>query len=517
MIQWTTEQQAILEAAARGEPGKVLAYAGTGKTTTLTGIAQAWPHGRLLYLAFNRAIADEAQRKFPARVECKTAHALAFRAQARWIAGREVVGQWWKLRPFVLRDCPDAIDAARLYGRTEAQACASLFEILQRFCQTADAAVGPQHVGERVLTPLLGAVARCEGPLSEADQRTWIRDLRARLVPAAQAVWDAMLSRPDWPVVHDVYLKRWQLAAPALPYDAVLFDEAQDASPVMQALVLQQPGVVWMVGDSYQQIYEWRGAIDALDQYAAPAYPLTRSWRFGPEVAATASRLLQVVLAAPWPLHGLGPTGAVRTPAGDQGSWDPACPGQTAVLCRTNIGVLQAAITALDARRAVSIAGGAGPVVDLCEAALALYHGQRVRHPELSDFATWDELRLASETAIGQSYRPLVQLVERQGEWLAVACRRLRVETVPEGQAALVLSTAHKAKGREWPQVVFGGDWHPFAGMDAESGRVWIRADEARLWYVACTRGRRQVDLTPAAAAWTASWEALTAAPIPGA
>jgi ABC-type proline/glycine betaine transport system ATPase subunit len=40
----------------------VIAYAGTGKTTTLQMISDAMPERRGMYLAFNKAIASEAQK-----------------------------------------------------------------------------------------------------------------------------------------------------------------------------------------------------------------------------------------------------------------------------------------------------------------------------------------------------------------------------------------------------------------------------------------------------------------------
>lgn len=53
-------------------------HAGTGKTTTLVNYAKRRPHLRFLYVAFNKSVADEAQRRFPGNVTSKTVHSLAF-------------------------------------------------------------------------------------------------------------------------------------------------------------------------------------------------------------------------------------------------------------------------------------------------------------------------------------------------------------------------------------------------------------------------------------------------------
>src|SRR5208282_5174097 len=77
-----------------------------------------------------------------------------------------------------------------------------------------------------------------------------------------------------------------------------------------------------------------------------------------------------------------------------------------------------------------------------------------------------------------------VQLVEQHGEgklWAAVK----NVET-DESSADVVLSTAHKAKGREWESVRLAPDFvSTRLGPDA--------ASEARLFYVAMTRAKNSL------------------------
>jgi len=61
-------------------------------------------------------------------------------------------------------------------------------------------------------------------------------------------------------------LKKFQLSRPDLGYDVILFDEGQDASPVMLDIFMFQKAKKIIVGDVYQQIYGWRHAINALKQ-----------------------------------------------------------------------------------------------------------------------------------------------------------------------------------------------------------------------------------------------------------
>ncbi|NXM28707.1 FBH1 helicase, partial [Oxyruncus cristatus] len=78
-VQLTHEQQRILN--HRIEPGqvvKIMAFAGTGKTSTLAKYAEKFPELSFLYVAFNKAVAEKGKRVFPRNVTCKTFHSLAF-------------------------------------------------------------------------------------------------------------------------------------------------------------------------------------------------------------------------------------------------------------------------------------------------------------------------------------------------------------------------------------------------------------------------------------------------------
>lgn len=76
----TLEQQAAVDTISSPDCSylKVNAVSGAGKTSTLIAIAQALPVKHGLYLAFNKAIANEAYTKFPSHIECRTLHSLAY-------------------------------------------------------------------------------------------------------------------------------------------------------------------------------------------------------------------------------------------------------------------------------------------------------------------------------------------------------------------------------------------------------------------------------------------------------
>ena len=98
------------------------------------------------------------------------------------------------------------------------------------------------------------------------------------------------------PFRHDHYLKLWQLTRPRIGADYLMFDEAQDANPVIVAVVQDQSVLQKVaVGDSCQAIYGWRGAVDALATWpASTRLQLSCSFRFGSAVAHEANNWLEV-------------------------------------------------------------------------------------------------------------------------------------------------------------------------------------------------------------------------------
>ncbi|MGH0123949.1 UNVERIFIED_CONTAM: hypothetical protein FKN15_015543 [Acipenser sinensis] len=69
-INLTHEQQQMLNhEITKGHVVKIMAFAGTVKTSTLLKYAQQRPHLRFLYAAFNKSVAVQAKRMFPSNVD----------------------------------------------------------------------------------------------------------------------------------------------------------------------------------------------------------------------------------------------------------------------------------------------------------------------------------------------------------------------------------------------------------------------------------------------------------------
>src|SRR4051812_42322374 len=74
----TDEQDAGIEAFKTGGNIVFNAGAGCGKTFMLMATAKSTPKRQGKLIAYNRSIANEAKRKAPRNLECRTAHSMAF-------------------------------------------------------------------------------------------------------------------------------------------------------------------------------------------------------------------------------------------------------------------------------------------------------------------------------------------------------------------------------------------------------------------------------------------------------
>jgi hypothetical protein len=315
-----------------------------------------------------------------------------------------------------------------------------------------------------------------------------IAQLAELVLPVARAAWQD-IQRLDGRLKfqHDHYLKMWQLGGPTLDADVVLLDEAQDTNDVVSSVMLAQDHAQRIaVGDSAQQIYEWRGANDALTKFerelGAVSLTLSQSFRFGPAVAEEANRWLYII-KAPLRLRGFEPVESVIAPLSDP----------DAVLCRTNAGAMGVVMGALEGGRKVALVGGGGDMQRLARAASALMQGRETDHPELSGFGSWHQVREYTEMeADGQDLRVLVKLIDDHGPEAIIAATE---QLVGEPAAELVVSTAHRSKGREWERVRIHSDFRA-PSPDPVTKNVVVQREEARLAYVAVTRARLVLDCT---------------------
>lgn len=466
MIMKATDEQGAIVRAARALGGphdglKVSAFAGTGKTTILNMIDKN-VRGRRLYLAYNRAIKEEAAGRFGSETDVKTLHGLAYSALRIARSGRKP-------------GMPGLTALARALG-SNAPDHGLIYEAratLMRWCQSNDTELALSHVNS--------------GNPRRQEVLALARDLYALLRPGSKV--------RGLPIPHDLYVKEWGLqGAPLLDrYDLVYLDEAQDANPVVLQALQAAKSVIY-VGDEHQQIYTWRGSVDAMRKVSFPEHHLTRSFRFGVRIANVANQILaHKRLSSPlYPIQG-NPNidSQLRTvnPMQDHTR-----------IYRQNNDLIADAIQLRRLKKQVHLVGDREELITMLQALSALREGKAVRHPLLAGVKDWPDLlqRLQTQrgrdSVLSQGVRLMDDYsgnLERVYEVLAM------VETPDEGAPdGILCTTAHRSKGREWNSVVLGSDFQ----------RVLAQADpgapldgEMNLLYVAVTRARQVLDITQCA------------------
>lgn len=487
-MELTKEQAAIV--AAKTEPGgmlKVKAFAGTGKTSTFVAYSKANPLESMLYLAFNKSVDNAASGIFPSNVLTKTVHALAWgskgRSYSRIVSGVRHfhVMKKWRLNVYM----------STLVCQT-----------LENWLNSADEVIEKKHVALDF-------------------KKKFKEDLSDHFIKTAWALWlEIVKGAEPFPMTHSGYLKLYQLAKPVLRQSVIMLDEAQDTNPVTFDIVQRQRehgAKVMLCGDAYQQIYSWRGAVDAMSFEECQTLFLTQSFRFGTHIASVANQILSTFFHERVPLIGSGQGGAIVSafPAGEKYT----------VICRTNLELFNRAVDTATSGLSIHVIGEAAfnkfleGIMDVYY--LAIHQNSLINDRSIAYHHSLDHLK---EDATDRDDRELlskIAIVEKFKGQVPAHVGSIKKMNMPEDFAQVTLVTTHKAKGLEWDNVAIADDFTDLfdenknlvkikqqvaaskaypVGPTGDAIRklhmaAAVERDEIHLLYVAATRARRFLKL----------------------
>lgn len=466
----TDEQCEALDLATAGKTFKISAYAGSGKTSTLKLVGDKLSHKRGLYLAFNKSIASEAQRKFKKNITCKTFHSLAYQASPKYITEKIKNPRMMPTdisKMFSVKQAP--LPLAKSHG---SELCTYwdigliIENCINNFCITAEKKINIGHVLSSM--PSWADPAGCT-------------DFASKMLQPCQDFWEMCVDpNKQIRISHSVYLKHWALNDPIIQEDFCLFDEAQDADPIMLDVLRKQDKQVIWVGDRHQSIYGFRGAENAMQALHIPEVKLTKSFRFGEAVAETANLIFRTLLDENVPLVGNeridSTVGMVDQP--------------DAFLVRTNSGALTLAIQLAEDGRKPQVE------IDIDELNRLMWDVQKIKNNEPVDkdsayfgFNSWKEVINYVEENKSCDIGPFSKLIENNG----VGRIRSVISKLSKADGDCVISTAHKSKGLEFQNVLLHDDFE--WDKDGLNDGPLVELDESRLIYVAATRAIQNLDL----------------------
>lgn len=268
--QLTTEQKDIINTIPMyGGSYRIMAYAGTGKTYILRRLCERMRNKTILNLSFNKGIAFEGRKTFPSNVECRTFHSVAMAYIRERVGGKIKIAEHpTEIKYYFKRRMPELVYQKYAYNA------------VRTFCMSEDDCVGLTHVKSKH-NQILGLDTS-----KEQMCQIILRD--------AVEMWKHIRKhRATMPLSHDMYLKMFALSNCGLiQYDVVLVDEAQDMNPCMMQVLKRLKQDIILVGDPFQQIYEFNGAVNALGRFDFPEKYLTHSFRWGPDLANLANTIL---------------------------------------------------------------------------------------------------------------------------------------------------------------------------------------------------------------------------------
>ncbi|NDP20418.1 MAG: ATP-dependent helicase [Paludibacter sp.] len=481
-MELTQEQVAIIQSSGNI---KINAVAGSGKTTTIIEYARSRPTNcKILYLAFNKLVKIDAQKKFTAKgirnVTIETAHSLAHR--------------------YIVRNSAYTI-------RTQDYRTYELIELLQIHIS------GDKLLGHIIANHIIKFTAYfCNSNANRMQELNYldvITDGKAyefvktnySYIESKTRQLLSKMDKAEIEITHDFYLKKFQLSKPQLAYDYILFDEGQDASPAMLEVFLGQSATKVIVGDTHQQIYGWRYAVNSLEKADYTNFYLRKSFRFSQSIANLGIEILK------WKKK-IEANGDVE-PVNITGAGTSTETQIKAVLARTNLGLLVKAIEYITEKKSIERIYFEGKIQSYTYAdngtslydVLNLYKGNRRRIKDklirsMHDFAELEEyIDKTEDRQLGM----LVEIVKEYGEEIPAIIENLKTKHVEnKDEAQIIFSTIHRCKGMEYDTVQLVNDFITEEDInkqkpEALNQQVAKINEEINLLYVAVTRTRNSL------------------------
>lgn len=464
----TEEQKAILKAS--GRVIRINARAGTGKTTTLRMLSNEHSDKEILYLVFNKKAREDAQSKFPQNVKVKTVHSLAW-----GYVGREY-GQIGDFSP------KDLLAYFRNSGNPQI-----LSKIAHDFLVF-------------FMNSPFERIENAAGDFEELlpDQTKELFKRRLPKVIESTRKLATQWNRKEKPCPHDFYLKMFHKLGKfdqALGrYDMILVDEAQDLSGVMLDALRRCKRRVAIVGDTHQQIYGFRYAINAMRMLPFDEeYDLTLSFRFGKTVASLASLLIREAKGE----QGFKIQGNPERASGLSVT-DIAPKKNCAILSRTNLALFANAMALRSKKTSFRFERDIEKVLWQTLDVYWLENGEKskIRSEWLQSFESMKALEEYADNCEDFQIKGMSQVVRKYADsfpeiiFEMTAINRNKAERLNSGGA--ILSTIHASKGQEYEKVYVDSDVAEMLGSADKLGLSQFN-EEVNVAYVGFTRAIKQL------------------------
>jgi len=471
---------------------KINAVAGSGKTTTLLEYAKKNSHLKILYLAYNKSLQtsllDKLKKYNLPSMHISTIHSLAYnKIEAyNYTLAHDLKNQ---IIENVITKHELTVNQKAYYPIPEYVAL--IKDLVNFYCNSSLIALDSKLIESYKKQSELGAKIL---ELINKNETRVIEHLKTILSAMKNKVIDA---------THDFYLKMFYLnkkVSTNLPYDLILVDEAQDISDVMIGIVENQSCRRIYVGDSFQQIYTFRFATNALNKIDLPSYDLTQSFRFGDNYAKVLQNnlnsLYEINSSKPLKISGLEKTTLIGKNHIDFSK-------QFCVIARSTFGLIQQLVYFIHDKKKVYFEGGYNSYSFMNQTVYSIFYlkqkkNDKITIDEIKDFDTINELEQFAKDTKNQDYLNIIKFINTYGDNIFEINKKIKEFLVTDKKDAdIIFTTTHKSKGLEYDQVIMADDFISKKEITNTKNKLsYLRVnEELNIYYVAATRAKDVIQL----------------------
>lgn len=486
----TKEQEAIINSSKLSF--KINAVAGSGKTTTLLEYAKKNSHLKILYLAYNKSLQISLQEKLKdyklPYLHVSTIHSLAYNKIEAYNYHLTA-----DLKNHVIEKVITTYEL-REHQKTYypiAEYIALIKDLVNFYCNSSLIALDSKLLENYKKQSDLGAKIL---ELLNKNEKRVLEHLKIILSSMKNKLIEA---------THDFYLKMFYLnkkVSTNLPYDLVLVDEAQDISDVMIGIIENLNCRRIYVGDSFQQIYTFRFATNALNKIDLPSYDLTKSFRFGDNYA----KILQKNLNSLYEINGsklLKISGIESSTKIGKEYIDFS--KQLCIIARSTFGLVQQLVYYIHDKKKIYFEGGYNSYSFMNQTVYSIFYlkqkkNDKITIDEIKDFETIGELEQFAKDTKNQDYLNIIKFINTYGDNIFEINKKIKEHLVTDKKDAdIIFTTTHKSKGLEYEQVIMADDFISKKELvNIKNKLSFQRAnEELNIYYVAATRAKKAIQM----------------------
>ena len=465
---WSEYQKAIFDAVQNGSGNYVvMARAGSGKTSTIIEALNYIPTGQSwILVAFNKKICEELKVQAPQdkNGEISTLHSLGYRAVMK--AFGKVKLDNYKVKNMLVAKMGDDSETKREYVEKVVKAVSLCKGYLAMTADKIDEVIDRHGLDVGVNGERSSFISLVMQLLEQSAFEKKIID------------FDDMIFMPVF----------FELDMPK--FDMVFVDETQDLNSVQLKMIMgcrTSIGRIIAVGDDRQAIYGFRGADSnaiarIVSETNATVLPLSVTYRCAKSIVAIAQTIVPDIQAAPDAVEGEVVECSRETMCRD------AAPGDF-IISRSNAPLIGLAMGFIKAGKPAQIQGR-----DIGKNLLGFM--KKSKCTQVDEFMNYVETWRDKEVTRLLAKNRDTTAVEDKAECFLALCEgavdlnqvKLNIEKLfddAELKGFILLMTIHKSKGLESNKCY----------VLADTCRPGKNVEESNLWYVACTRAKKSLNI----------------------